>query len=148
MTTQQKIISQIEKTGFRLVDEQDNYFSHILKRKILFTDNVFVLAEYKAGESVRDIILKGCLWNKENLNGFFETVSNSGLNIIIFHAGELSLADIKGKCTWIAIPGATKVILTSITIINILNNKIEQDRTWILLPALKRTLTNISRALI
>jgi hypothetical protein len=143
MSIEEKIINQIQRTGFRLMKEQDGPFTNILWRKILLTDNIFALTHYKEGQNIDDIIINGRLWSNANLNGFMEKVLGSGLNLVIFHKGELSVADIEGKCDNVA---NLSVLLLSITIVNIIDNKIEQARTWILLPTLVRTLSNINKA--
>lgn len=143
MNIKEEIIKQIEKTGFRLMNNQDGPFSNILRRKILFTENIFALADYKEGQNIDDIIASGRVWSSGNLTGFMEKVFGSGLNLVIFHKGELSVADIEGKCDNVA---NLSVLLLSITIVNIMDNKIEQARTWILLPNITMTLSNIKCA--
>ena len=141
MALEETIITRIQKTGYKLVDGQHRNFSFILKRNIFFAGSVFALTEYKQGQHINDIISYGRAWNFENLTSLKDKIFGTGINLVIFHHGELTLEDIKGKSDK---GGDKKAMLQSISIVDLTTNKIEQDHTWVLLPALKETITNIA----
>ena len=141
MTLEDEIIQRIEKTGYKFVEGQHRNFSSILKRNIFLTGSVFALTKYKPGQTINDIISNGRSWNFENLNSLKDKIFGTGVNLIIFHHGELILEDIKGKSDK---GGDKKAILQSISIVDLNSYKIEQDHTWVLLPVLKETIKNIA----
>jgi hypothetical protein len=140
MSIEKQIISQIEKSGFQLLAGDPSPFSAALKKNIFFADNFFLVIDFKEGYAIEDIIATGRSWVSSHV-GFFKGLLGSALNLVIFHQGELSAENIQGQCDWTSRPSAN---LLTITIINVQNKKIEQERTWILLPTIKSTLKNIS----
>lgn len=116
---------KLRKLVFNSISGDTSPFSAVLKKNIFFADNFFVLIDFKEGYSIPTIISAARTWVSKNI-GFFKSLFGSGLNIVIFLKGELSYNDIEGQCDVFSRPTTN---LLTITIINVLDQKIEQERT-------------------
>ena len=118
-------------------------FKAAFTRRKLLTSLVFLIQEVNDKDfnavSMKNVITLGRQWCENNLNAMW-FIKESGLNIVLLHHGQIDLNDIKGL---IDLTGFHGTICQSITILDLTNGCIEQEKTLVVIGKVKKVLQKL-----
>jgi hypothetical protein len=141
-------IERIEKpivdAGFKKDDVTSSYFTVAYTIRNMITSAVFLCKvmenEVVNNNTVKEIVDNGREWCSVNLKATW-VVKEAGLNLVLLHEGQINLEDIKSQTDKTGFHGS---ICQSVTAINVTNDAVIQEKTWVVLGKVKKALSNIT----
>ena len=144
-------IERIEKpivdAGFKKDDAASDYFTVAYTIRNMITSSVFLVKvvenEIIDNMTIKEIVDNGKEWCSINLKATW-FAKEAGLNLVLLHKGQISPENIKSQTDKTGFHGA---ICQSVTAINVTNDVVMQEKTWVVLGKVKKALSNIANTL-
>ena len=145
-----KYFERIEKSlfavGFKKNDGTFENFSAAYTIRSMFTSLVFLVKvmenEVVDSIKVKEIVDSGRNWCSLNAKATW-FVKESGLNLILLHKDQIKPEDIKSQSDKTGFHGS---ICQSVTALNVSNDVLIQEKTWIVLGKVKKALSNLKES--
>ncbi len=139
----EKIENTLSKCGFHKEESISSDFKSAFTKRNLFTSLVFLIKIVDDDNldvtTINHLVTSGREWCKRNLKASW-IFKEAGLNIILLHKGQIDSKIIKGQ---VDTTGTHASICQSITAIDIINNIVIQEKTWVVIGKAKKSLMRL-----
>ena len=139
----EKIENTLNECGFHKEESTSPDFNSAFTKHNLFTSLVFLIKIVKDkkmdASTISNLVSSGREWCTRNLKARW-IFKESGLNIILLHKGQIDSKNIKGQVDTTGMHGS---ICQSITAIDIINNIVIQEKTWVVVGKVKKSLMRL-----
>jgi len=139
----ERIEMSLVAAGFKKDEVASEDFSAVYTIRSMFTSLVFLVKviedEVVDSIKVKEIVDSGREWCFLNLKATW-FVKESGLNLILLHKDKIKPDDIKSQTDKTGFHGS---ICQSVTALNVTNDILMQEKTWIVLGKAKKALSNL-----
>jgi hypothetical protein len=141
------IIERIEKpildAGYKKDDLASTYFHAAYTIRNMMLSSVFLIKFLEDEDvdktAIKKIVDEGRQWCSVNLKATW-AIKEAGLNIVLFHQGQVGTDDIKSQADKTGLHGS---ICQSITAINVIDGGTIIDKTWVVIGKTNKALNNI-----
>jgi hypothetical protein len=162
----EKIESALTSAGFHKEEISSSDFKAAFTRRG-FLGNLIFLIKYVNTEdfntsTMKNLVESGRRWCVSNLKGgvverkttipilsnllWFPKESESGLNLVLLHDGQIGSNDIRGQVDLIVNPFGSyvAVICQSITTLDVTNGSVAQEKTWLVFGKVRKALRKLN----
>lgn len=142
-----RILKEIEKpivgAGFIKEETASGYFTEAYTIRNMVTSAVFLIKivedDIVSNMTIKEIVDTGRKWCSINLNATW-AVKEAGLNLVFLHKGQINPETMKSQTDKTGLHGS---ICQSVTAINVSNDVVIQEKTWIVIGKVNKALSNL-----
>ncbi len=139
----EKVENTLNKCGFLKEESASPDFKSAFTKRNLFTSLVFLIKTVDDDNfdvtTIKNLVASGREWCTRNVKACW-IFKEAGLNIILLHKGQIDSKSLKEQ---VDTTGMHSSICQSITAIDIINNNVIQEKAWVVIGKVKKSLMRL-----